>query len=436
VHKALAGLAGDALTQEVILKRLEAQFGGGKPRLNAASRRPEFAEALLEAVRSRQGARWVRATKIRHVEPARWANAELQHWTVRHYTSKFQVVLGAANTDGSLQVARVEPPPFSELLSSITLATMSRDGGGGAASTPGTGSTVMMTFTSGAASSGHTTGVDWKHIGNVGDTFYGLFYKGQPATGITPNFIRDAVYYAEWPVSEFGAAWASADWLGTAAESQTPGGKVPEGEARQGQLSDIIADIFPGATRADYSEEGPAGRDRRAEREAKFSAMPNFEVKKHGPIKVATWHGVDVNIATIKKWPFVPATGQFAKVNTDVKSNLSVDTDNWQLLKEARSLGLFKIIPLGREEVYVYGGRQFPKGEQELADALETDGALFERLQADVEAEKAERTRREQAASSQSSSSAPPPPPPGPPPGPPPQTGGGKRLLVGTGEKF
>jgi hypothetical protein len=47
--------------------------------------------------------------------------------------------------------------------------------------TPGTayksGDTVTMTFTSGASKSGHTTGKDWKNIGNVGDTFYGLFYK-------------------------------------------------------------------------------------------------------------------------------------------------------------------------------------------------------------------------------------------------------------------
>ena len=93
-----------------------------------------------------------------------------------------------------------------------------------------------MSFTSGAATSVYTTGVDWGHIGNVGDTFYGLFDQDEPATGVTPNFIRDAVYYATWPVSEFGTAWASADWLGTAASSQIEGAKAPEGKARQGKV--------------------------------------------------------------------------------------------------------------------------------------------------------------------------------------------------------
>ena len=63
--------------------------------------------------------------------------------------------------------------------------------------------------------SGHTTGQDWNSIGNIGDTFYSLYYDGKLASinGI-PSFINNAKYFIEWTLDEFEECWASGDWLG------------------------------------------------------------------------------------------------------------------------------------------------------------------------------------------------------------------------------
>jgi hypothetical protein len=422
VKRALAGLTGATLTQSAILDRLEASFQGDKNRLHEATRRPEFAEALLEEIRTKQSKSWIKATAIRQVKPSTWANDEQQYWDVRHYTSKFMVVLGAPAGDGIFSVQDVQPPPFTELLSSITLATMDRAGGGDAAAYK-SGDTMMMTFTSGAASSGHTTGVDWKNIGNVGDTFYGLFYRDEPATGITPNFIRDAVYYAKWPIDQFGIGWASADWLGTAAESQMPGGKVPEGEARQGPLADIIADILPAAITPEFNAAAS-----RSQREAAFSAMPNFEVKKHGSMTVSAWLPLSGNIEKIKRWQVDTKSGKFIKLDTAVQSGV-VDTPGYALLKEARGLGLFEIEQVGREEVYSFRNREVDErkfdGESVLAAALDSEPELFAGLAKEVEAKKASLAEAER--------NAPKTQPPSAPPLPPPPVGPGKKLVVGHG---
>jgi hypothetical protein len=423
VRRALAGLSGDKLSQATILERLKASFGGDEARLHQATRRPEFAEALLEQVRTKQSKNWVKATEIHQVKPTPWTSQELQRWNVRHYTSKLMVVLGPASDGGTFAVQDVEPPTFTELLSSITLATKAGRGDT-TGPEPRQGDRVMMSFTSGAATSGHTTGVDWGHIGNVGDTFYGLFYGDEPATGVTPNFIRDAVYYATWPVSEFGTAWASTDWLGTAASSQIEGAKAPEGKARQGKLADVIADIFPAAATRNFSATaGQETPESRSERTGAFNAMPNFEVKKHGPMPVRRWLPVDANIQTIKKWHVDAKTGKFVKLDTEVKSN-PVDTPEWALLKKARGLGLLQITPKGRDEIYSFAGVPYV-GEQGFATALE-DPALFARVKEAIEADEARRAEADRLVKLEGRNSAPPPPPGSP------GTRGAKKL-VGAG---
>jgi hypothetical protein len=417
VRRALADLTGEALSQTVILERLEAAFGD-KKRLHKASKDPEFAEALLEAVRTKQSKSWTQATKVHQAKPATWTNDEMQHWSARHYTSKFQVVLGKDLGEGIFEVQGVEPPPFSELLSSITLATMDR-GGATATTASKPGDKLMLTFTSGAATSGHTTGVDWKNIGNVGDTFYGLFYKEEPATGVTPAFIRDAVYYATWPVSEFGEGWASADWLGTAAESQSEGAKVPEGKARQGDLSDVIADIFPEAATRDFSADGgKESAESRSARREKFNAMPNFEVKKHGPMTVKAWLPVNENIEKIKEWRVDTKSGKLVKLDT--KLERSEDSPAWALLKYARQLGVVTYELKDREETYTWGSHTI-KSEAEL----EKDTGLFDTLKEAVEKEKLRLS--EEASTTQPLIAAPPPPPP--------PSMGNKTSGVGSGGK-
>ncbi|WP_154674162.1 hypothetical protein [Nakamurella lactea] len=310
VTRALADLTGDKLSKEVILARLTKEFHG-TDQLHKATKVPDFADALLEAVRTKQSTTWVEATTIEEVEPASWTNDEMQHWNLRHYSSKFTAVLGRELAGGIFEIADVKPPPFKELLSTVTLATMT--GSGPSTTVPKPGSTMMLTFTSGSATSGHTTAKDWQHIGNIGDTFYGLFYKDQPATGVTPNFIRDAVYYAVWPASEFGEGWASADWLGTAADSQKEGAKTPDDKARQGPMTDVIADIFPQATTR-VLKDGKESVTDQATREAAFRKMDNFEVKQHGPRPVDTWNPVSSNVDKIKNWWVNASTGKIIKL--------------------------------------------------------------------------------------------------------------------------
>lgn len=306
VKAALADLSGAQLSKEVILERLTKAFGG-TAQLHEATKSPELAEALLEEVRGRQSSTWIKATEIHQAKPKAWASEkEQQKWNVRHYTNKVTVVLGEAVGPDIFRVADVKPPPFSELLSSITLATMQ---GTAKEADYKTGGELLMANTSAASTSGHTTVKDWKNIGNVGDTFYGLFYGDEPATGVIPPFIKDAVYFARWSLSEFGTGWASADWLATAAESQTEGAKTPGGTAWKGELANIITEIFPMAAKSETEVSGTG-----SQRKTAFNAMDNFEIKKHGPMKVAEWLPVKDNIDKIKGWSVNPRKGTFVKL--------------------------------------------------------------------------------------------------------------------------
>jgi hypothetical protein len=419
VRRSLTGLKGAELSQSVILARLEAAFGDRK-RLHEASKDPEFVDALLEAIRTRQSKTWKKATKIEQVGPTPWTNEEMQYWSARHYTNKFRVVLGDDLGDGTFAISEVLHPPFNELISSITLATMDRPQPA-PSGTYKKGDSMMLTFSSGAATSGHTTGVDWKNIGNVGDTFFGLFYKEEPATGVVPAFIRDAVYYATWSVTEFGSGWASADWLASAKESQTEGAPTPAGTARKGELSDIVADIFPEAATRDFTaSRGEETPDSQKTRREKFSAMENFEVKKHGPLAVKAWLPVEANVTQIKKWSVDAKTGALVKLKT--KQERSEDTDAAALLKSARALNVVTHQMRGKEDVYTWEKGPF-NGESDL----EKDPSLFDALKEAVEKEL---KRREEEPAPMPLTTAPPLPTPGPPP--PPPAGGSKPAIRGT----
>jgi hypothetical protein len=307
-----------------------------------------------------------------------------------------------------------------ELLSSITLSTMDR---ADPAPVEGyaTGSKLLRTYSSGAASSGHTTGPDWQHIGNVGDTFFGLFYNGSPATGKVPNFIRDAVYYAEWPASEFGSAWASADWLATASQSQVEGAPTPGGKARQGELPDIIADIFPAAaTRGPGDERGDDEATNETARKDAFGAMENFEVKKHGPMAIKEWLPQEKTVAEIKKWSVDGKTGALVKLKTKIERKEL--TRGAQLLGAGRGLELVDYDY--EKDIYSFAGRTF--SAPELDEEGSTLYAQLERAVAE------EREKRESEAITQTSSAPPPPPGLGPPPV---SSSGSKKKPASGGDK-
>ena len=314
VEKALEDVPTEKLSKDTILAALGRHFRDYRPGLHAATRDPSFSETLLEGIRNRQGGNWIRATAPQKVPTRQWFNQELQHWNVRHYTSKLNVELGEDLGEGIFRVREIEAPPFNEIISTVTLATLKP--GGGVQNAKGTGDRMLLTYTGGASSSGHTTGLDWANVGNVGDTFYGLFYKDKPATGLTPSFIADAVYYARWSVQDFGVGWASADWLGTAAHSREDRGETPGGIARTGQLSDIIASIFPEAATRDFSQTGNVETPESEEqRKAAFAQMSNFEIKKHGPMPVNAWLPIATNIAKARLWWVDTTRGKFVKLS-------------------------------------------------------------------------------------------------------------------------
>jgi len=313
VKHALDEVPTEKLSKDTILVALDKHFKDYKPGLQAATRDPVFSETLLECIRNRQSQKWIRATALQKVLPQQWVNQELQHWNVRHYTSKLTIELGDDLGEGIFTVRGIEAPPFNEIISTVTLATMKA--GGGVQNAKRGGDKMLLTYTGGAASSGHTTGLDWANVGNVGDTFYGLFYKNQPATGITPPFITDAVYYATWSVEDFGVGWASADWLGKAAHSQEKEGETPGGVARTGQLSDVIASIFPEAATRDFSQTGDVeGAESEEQRHQAFAEMSNFEIKKHGPLPVNAWIPIEANIAKARGWWVDTTRGKFVKL--------------------------------------------------------------------------------------------------------------------------
>ena len=319
ILSALGDVKQTDLSKEEILKALKKQFG---EKLHEATKDPVFAEALLELIRSKQSLEWQNATKITPVPNQSWKSpVELGKWSVRHYSNKFMVVLGAETSLGSglFYIADVEPPPFMEILSSITIATFPPPSGPQAEPNFKPGDKVLMAYSSGAESSGHTTTIDWATIGNVGDTFYGLFYGEEPATGIVPPFIRDAVYYATWPVADAGTGWwASADWLQATKVSNLSAVNLG---SRSGSLADIIADIIPTAATTE------SGADVK-QRESKFQIMDNFEVKKHSPMHVQSWIPLTKTLAKIKTWKINPVKQTFTKLDAhamfeSLQSNVS-----------------------------------------------------------------------------------------------------------------
>jgi hypothetical protein len=291
------------LSKDSIMASLETHFHNFPGGLFEATKRPEFSAILLEEIRIKQSNNWAEATQIHDVDPVEWTNDELQYWTVRHYTNKAILTLGeqiGATDDGAnyYKISGVKAPSFTEVLSSATLAALPSSGGEAVAHR--TGSEIMMANSSGSSTSGHTTATDWVNIGNVGDTFYGLFYKGEPANGIVPSFIRDAVYYAEWSAEAFGVGWASADWLSTAKDSRKEDGATPDGIARGGKLSDVIADIYPeAATRVSETGGGRETGPTANERKSQFAEMGNFEIKKHGPMTIGAWITSEGNAAKL-----------------------------------------------------------------------------------------------------------------------------------------
>lgn len=299
VARAMSLLGKDAeTTEEAVMAALVKEWDDRPEDLVAPSKTPEFAEALLEAIRGRQAPKWVDATRIKPASERFALPGDPARWTVRHYTNKATVTLGPPPAEGGPRpVVAVDPPPFDELLSMVTLSAIAL---AGRERFPLDLREDQRLHTNASSKkSGHTSGLDWKNIGNVGDTFYALFYDGESATGTVPAFITDALYYVEWSLAEFGEGWASSDWLATAAESRKEGGKVPSGEAVGGNLARVVAhQLGLKGVQAKVLGGDREGVKRTAA--TRFGgAFENFEVKKHGSLRFERARWVAANAGKI-----------------------------------------------------------------------------------------------------------------------------------------
>jgi hypothetical protein len=222
-----------------------------------ATKDPAVAKAVLAFVNSHQKKTWIDGTKRK--PPGKNDIGKLndaENWTLRHYTDKYQ-------WDETKN--EVKPPSYKEILSALTLAAMAKEN---------EGSTSDEKGKVGASKSGHTSKIDWDVIGNVGDTFFALFYKGQLA-GTKQTFLNKAQWYAEWKIGDVSEIWASSDWLGKAKTEV----ETPRGVAYEGNPADVVS-AFLGMM-------GRRGEDN-SKRKIFESSYDNFEVKVHGSLKLAS----------------------------------------------------------------------------------------------------------------------------------------------------
>ncbi len=286
VRTALEPLAQKDLSKERVLENLKEVFGDD---LHQITRKPAFARALLSQIRAKQELEWQTVTEVEALESTTLPEKVANRFELRHYTNKASLTLAPEsvsvtplfeNTAVSVKaIDDVCPPPFEELLSSVSLATLQPS------SSSTSEASVLFTNTTGGSTSGHTSALDWNRIGNVGDTFYALFLDGKSATGVVPNFIKDATYYAAWKIQDIPSIWASSDWLSSAGKS----GEALTGlnlKGFEGSATDVVSKILSDSKA--WTDEDEVEFD--AEKVKRWlGSYENFELKIHGPQSVNEW---------------------------------------------------------------------------------------------------------------------------------------------------
>lgn len=79
-------------------------------------------------------------------------------------------------------------------------------------------SNLQLTLESSKINSGHTNGEDWTKFGNVGNTFYCLYFQNRPV--VIKDFLAPCKYYAEFPLREIDDLWISNDWISMTIETR------------------------------------------------------------------------------------------------------------------------------------------------------------------------------------------------------------------------
>ena len=217
-------------------------------------------EQILESIDSEDFCKTL-ITKIRKTEIAevtvdnnfweRDSNLEWDKYTIRHYTTE-------------------NPSKFGGLIKSNLRLSVEQE--------------IYDAPNTELNKSGHTTLKDWSSIGNVGDTFYSLFFEGKSATGKTPAFIEKATYYIEWPIDKFISCWASSDWLSLIQNNDEPSYSGPSKNVILGSL--LRKNKIQGVdiTPAEYRFYNPTNF---------LKDYSNFEIKKHGSMDFDTYYAKD-----------------------------------------------------------------------------------------------------------------------------------------------
>lgn len=180
-------------------------------------------------------------------------------------------------------------------------------------------------------SSGHTTGADWNLFGNVGDTFYSLFRNGKLASNNSiPSFIKDATFYIEWSLKDFGECWASGDWLSCIINEPKKPASLPipplsySGSANDVVLASLLCNPLQTDEKAalkEIKETLQKGIPQTIDDDSPIPFLKfvtNFEIKKHGSMSFNRYFDINKNTwveykDSLKCWEYY---------DNDLKSNV------------------------------------------------------------------------------------------------------------------
>lgn len=230
--------------KNIILETAKAYLNSGYPldKILGDSENPIFCEKLMGKILCDKNEEPKTITNVKFCDEIQ-SLSELKNYTIRHYTAR-------------------DPHEFKGTIKSNLTLSLDR---------------YLQGLDSVLNTSGHTTSADWESIGNVGDTFYALFYDGNPATGITPKFIMDAKFYVEWSLEEFGDCWMSSDWLCSQNKCET--------RAFSGSVKDVIVACLLGQNSLSSAQLKFSVPELLKNPGSSLERYANFEVKKHGSMK-------------------------------------------------------------------------------------------------------------------------------------------------------
>lgn len=229
-------------------------FEEGNERISKIIKKCVQSQELSEAIFNKIN--YLTITKVNYPEEFK-EKFDWTKYTIRHYTS-------------------IDPKQFNGIIKSNLALTVEKE---------------LLGIPHNLNTSGHTTQSDWNIIGNIGDTFYCLYYKDEPATGYIPTFLKNPNkqynYYIEWSAKDFGNCWASSDYLSFTQKLMTAifARKPFFISSYSGNIKDVIIASILKEPKA--ITQWLARLDEPKKHLADYS---NFEIKKHGSMTFNSYY--------------------------------------------------------------------------------------------------------------------------------------------------